>query len=364
MVVVIAVVVGMVMAEGGGRDRMRMPYPHTPIYYIHTSTTTTTRPLAMSYLPEKVSVAPLVLLSVVDHYNRTSTSGKNRVVGAILGERVSDVNSGGGGVVRVTNSFAVPFEEDARNPDVWYLDHNYIEGMQDMFKKINAKEKLIGWYHSGPRLRSADMAINEVLKRFCPHPMLLIVDVNPEKVGIPTDAYFAVDEVKADGSSAGRTFYHVPGEIRAEDAEEIGVEHLLRDVRNAAAGTLATRISQQLSSLKGLSGRLQGIAAYLDRVLKGELPVNHEILGELQNVFNLLPNLSASQNAVLERAFTTNANDQLMIVYLSSMVRAVVAFHDMIDNKIQNKKKLGLLDQEKEVKPKKKNDEPEPVNAN
>lgn len=26
------------------------------------------------------------------------------------------------------NSFAVPFEEDLRNPNIWYLDHNFLEG--------------------------------------------------------------------------------------------------------------------------------------------------------------------------------------------------------------------------------------------
>ena len=29
----------------------------------------------------------------------------------------------------VTNSFAVPFEEDSKNKDVWFLDHNYLENM-------------------------------------------------------------------------------------------------------------------------------------------------------------------------------------------------------------------------------------------
>lgn len=49
----------------------------------------------------KVSVAPLVLLSVVDHYNRAaSTSSKNkRVVGVLLGQN-------DGKTVRVSNSFA------------------------------------------------------------------------------------------------------------------------------------------------------------------------------------------------------------------------------------------------------------------
>lgn len=49
--------------------------------------------------PEKVTVHPLVLLSVVDHYNRVAKDTKKRVVGVLLGS-VSK------GEVDVTNSFA------------------------------------------------------------------------------------------------------------------------------------------------------------------------------------------------------------------------------------------------------------------
>lgn len=65
-----------------------------------------------------------------------------------------------------------------------------------MFKKINAREKLIGWYHSGPKLRASDLEINELFKKYTPNPLLVIVDVQPKEVGVPTDAYFAVDEIK------------------------------------------------------------------------------------------------------------------------------------------------------------------------
>lgn len=84
---------------------------------------------------------------------------------------------------------------------MWFLDHNFVESMRDMFKKINAREKLIGWYHSGPKLRASDLEINELFKRYTPNPLLVIVDVQPKEVGVPTDAYFAVDEIK-DVSSA------------------------------------------------------------------------------------------------------------------------------------------------------------------
>lgn len=93
-------------------------------------------------------------------------------------------------------SSTVPFEEDDKDPSVWFLDHNYVESMNDMFKKINAREKLIGWYHSGPKLRASDLEINELFKRYTPNPLLCIIDVQPKEAGVPTDAYFAVEEIK------------------------------------------------------------------------------------------------------------------------------------------------------------------------
>lgn len=44
--------------------------------------------------------------------------------------------------VNVANSFAIPFEEDEKDSKTWFLDHNYIEGMWDMFKKVNGEHFL------------------------------------------------------------------------------------------------------------------------------------------------------------------------------------------------------------------------------
>jgi 26S proteasome regulatory subunit N8 len=157
-----------------------------------------------------------------------------------------------------------------------------------------------------------------------------------------------------DGTTTSKTFVHTPSIIEAEEAEEIGVEHLLRDIRDVAVGTLSTRITSQLQSLQGLHLRLRDIGQYLQKVLDEDLPVNHAILGNLQDVFNLLPNLAtpkaaaggaangtvaagAIDNGELARAMSVKTNDQLMAIYLSSLIRAITAFHDLIDNKIQNK---------------------------
>lgn len=59
-----------------------------------------------------------------------------------------------------------------------------------------ARERMIGWYHTGPKLRASDQEINDLFKRFIARPVMVIVDVRPHTVGIPTDAYFAVEEIK------------------------------------------------------------------------------------------------------------------------------------------------------------------------
>merc|ERR1712000_62973 len=305
-------------------------------YHNHPSKMPATTAETLTLVSRTVSVAPLVLLSVADHYGRSGKSARKRVVGVLLGQN-------DGKNVRVSNSFAVPFEEDEKDPSVWFLDHNYVESMADMFKKINAREKLIGWYHSGPKLRASDLQINELFKRYTPNPLLVIIDVQPKESGVPTDAYFAVEEIKDDGTTTTKTFVHTPSIIEAEEAEEIGVEHLLRDIRDVAVGTLSTRVTNQLQSLQGLHLRLREIGNYLQRVLNGDLPVNHAILGNLQDVFNLLPNLftpetmGKSANGDLSTAFSVKTNDQLMAIYLSSLIRAITAFHDLIENKIQNR---------------------------
>jgi 26S proteasome regulatory subunit N8 len=58
---------------------------------------------------DSVIIHPLVLLSVADHYHRVARGTRKRVVGVLLG-------SSSRGKVDATNSFAVPFEEDSRNP--------------------------------------------------------------------------------------------------------------------------------------------------------------------------------------------------------------------------------------------------------
>eukprot|EP00035_Acanthoeca_spectabilis_P034874 m.31319 g.31319 ORF g.31319 m.31319 type:complete len:338 (+) comp6920_c0_seq1:33-1046(+) len=291
-----------------------------------------------------VVVHPLVLLSVVDHYNRTCKDTTKRAVGVLLG-------SWKGNVLDVANSFAVPFEEDAKNPEVYFLDHDYLGSMFKMFRKVNAREKIIGWYHTGPKLRKGDVNINEVLRRFCPHPLLVIIDVRPtDHVELPVSAYVSVEEVHSDGTPSSKTFEHLPSEVGAEEAEEVGVEHLLRDIKDlGAGGSLTDKIQRQLASLKGMHACLHDLHEYVGLVTAKKLPLNHEISYLLQNVFNLLPNM---EEPTFVSSMTSLTSDQMLVLYLSALVRSTIALHNLINNKIENHR----AEQEKEKKDNQKKD--------
>uniref|UniRef100_A0A8B9JQC0 26S proteasome non-ATPase regulatory subunit 7 n=1 Tax=Astyanax mexicanus TaxID=7994 RepID=A0A8B9JQC0_ASTMX len=300
---------------------------------------------------ERVVVHPLVLLSVVDHFNRIGKVGsQKRVVGVLLGSWQKKV-------LDVSNSFAVPFDEDDKDDSVWFLDHDYLENMYGMFKKVNARERIVGWYHTGPKLHKNDIAINELMKQYCSNSVLVIIDVKPKDLGLPTEAYISVEEVH-DVSFVLYTLnictYMNFFEIGAEEAEEVGVEHLLRDIKDTTVGTLSQRITNQVHGLKGLNSKLLDIKSYLEKVATGKLPINHQIIYQLQDVFNLLPDVNLQE---FIKAFYLKTNDQMLVVYLASLIRSVVALHNLINNKIANRDAEKKEGQEKDDSKKEKKED-------
>mmetsp|Transcript_3631 Transcript_3631/g.8665 ORF Transcript_3631/g.8665 Transcript_3631/m.8665 type:complete len:339 (-) Transcript_3631:61-1077(-) len=281
---------------------------------------------------QEVTMHPLVLLSAADHYHRVARGTRKRVVGVLLGS-VSK------GIVDCTNSFAVPFEEDSKNASVFYLDHNYLENMLAMFRKVSAKERVVGFYSTGPQIRQNDLRIYDIVKRFLPAktitpPVFCIIDIRPDRQSLPTTAYKVVEEVTTkDGQREVKlNFAHVPCEMGAIEAEEVGVEHLLRDINDPTVSTVASLIKGKISGLATLAEKLVECKDYLEACVRGDQKVNPEIVANLQTILNLLPNLNTEE---MVRSILIKTNDMQLAIYLSALIRSVIALHDLINNRIR-----------------------------
>ncbi len=104
----------------------------------------------------------------------------------------------------------------------------------------------------------------------------------------------------------------------------------MRDIKDTSVGSLSTQINNQLYSLKGLFQHLNEIKLYLDKVVNGTLPINHAIIYNLQDMFNLLPDIHIGETV---KSFAVKTNDELLVIYLASMIRSVIALHQLIENK-------------------------------
>jgi len=83
---------------------------------------------------------------------------------------------------------------------------------------------------------------------------------------------------------------------------------------------------------------------------RGDLLANKSLKhGEIvQDIFNLLPNIDAE----LTRSFAVKSNDMMMVVYVASLIRSVLALHNLINNKVPPPLNISLLlMHQRDVKP-------------
>lgn len=182
-------------------------------------------------------------------------------------------------------------------------------------------------------------------------------------------------------------------------------------LKHATSRSFAHVVVPGPQALKGLHSRLREIQAYLELVVAGKLPINHDIMTFLQDIVNLLPNMNVesltkslagawlAQGTVahdhcpvtkhgqqlcsrvvsrqkqqsggscsgiscckaVSRSCTccpssaycryvnhcvyspstlllppaVKSNDMMLVIYLSSLIRSILALHKLIDNKEQ-----------------------------
>ncbi len=75
--------------------------------------------------------------------------------------------------------------------------------------------------------------------------------------------------------------------------------------------------------------------------------MNHQIIYQLQDIFNLLPDIG---NPEFVKALYVKTNDQMLVVYASALCRSIIALHNLINNKLANREaEKKELDKKKEL---------------
>jgi 26S proteasome regulatory subunit N8 len=275
--------------------------------------------------PVRVAVHPIVLLSIADHHNRVVQSVQNkRVMGILLGDEFR-------GQVNVVQSFAVPFEEEPSDPKIFFVDTNFIDDMYELHRKVTLKERIVGWYSSKSTVSPNDLDIHHQMRRYTPNPIFITTDVGArDPHEIPVSAFIGAEIVRPDGQPIVTSFQNVPTVVDFLEVEEIGVEHLLRDIKDVDVSAIGTTLTNSVHGLAALEARLTSISAYLGDVIEKRLPVDPEIIGITQSIFNLLPNLALPDT---EQSIMTESDHSAFLIFIGQLCRSVVAVHELVNHR-------------------------------
>ncbi len=126
-----------------------------------------------------VSVHPVALFSILDHYlRRRAESPQARVIGTLLGTRTESE-------VEIRTAFAVPHDE---TEDQVSIEIEYHKSMLELHARANPNETIVGWYATGSDLNTYSALIQDFYSReTAPHQAVhLTMDTNvqDENLGV------------------------------------------------------------------------------------------------------------------------------------------------------------------------------------
>jgi translation initiation factor 3 subunit F len=258
-----------------------------------------------------VRVHPVVIFTICDAYIRRNEN-QERVIGTLLGTI-------GDGVVDIKNCYAVPHSESNDQVAVDVVHH---QTMAELQGKVNARERIVGWFSTGTDVSGSDALIHNFYTNECANPVHLILDTDISQYGSVVKA-FVSRVLSVQGNQLAREFQEVPCEVKASEAERVAGDLLLTE----ATDVLPTELEGLASSLKTLDGVIAAAAEYVDQVLQGSLEGDVVFGRQLAEALSAVPRMSTQDLTKLVR---NNQNDIVLTTYLSDLIRAQIALSDRL----------------------------------
>jgi len=284
------------------------------------SATTDTAAATSITLVKEVRVHPVVLASVIDMHMRR-TSGP-RVIGAISG-----VVSEDGAVIDITDCFPVIYEVSCEDGGTVQLDLDLLQQMKKQRKGTAPHESLVGWFSSMMEIPETSAVIHEFFcKEATTQTVCIMLCVDPNSCEFKT--YVSDFSSKPLQMPLKEYFHEVPSRMGASDMERMTMSILCRaDTKAQADGVPEVAINRLYNREATFESLGRMIATARDCVKNPEDPrfakVDPKIRAELEGV---IARIEAVKPEDIEKVFTENVTDVLMISYVTTLAKNQLHF--------------------------------------
>jgi translation initiation factor 3 subunit F len=260
----------------------------------------------------KAKVQPLAIFEILDHYIRRN-EGQEEVIGTLLGTSV-------GGTVVVTSSFPAPglFQWADDKPKENEVLMSHIRNMYALSQKTSPNEQIVGWYSTSKIFDQRTALTHNFFWGECSgdvSPVLLTVD--PSTIGLDLQCFVNGATLTVGDKALIASFTPVNFELAPLEGEASSLRSASRSSELASlAGDLAA-LDHSLASVISL---LKSVTAYVDGVVAGKAKPNPALGRLLVNITGrLLPSITPEY---LDKIFTDNLKDLLLVVYLANLTKS------------------------------------------
>ncbi|KAI7861620.1 maintenance of mitochondrial structure and function-domain-containing protein [Spinellus fusiger] len=273
-----------------------------------------------------ISVHPLVILNISDHYTRIKLQNpaaleKGRVYGALLATQI-------GRTIELMNSCELPANTHEEGQVT--LNNVYLSTKLDQLKQVFPLLDFIGWYSLGESPTEADLHLHQ---QFLPlHESCLFLQMNPKVLGhgikeFPVSIYESVLDIVHETTRLG--FVKASYRVETNEAERIAIEQVAKpSTSDTGAGLVIAHLTTQKNAIAMLNSRIQFLQGYLKDVMEGVMPVDHTILRQLASVCRGSPVIDSM---AFNEQFSTEYNDVLLVTYLATITQGMNILNNLID---------------------------------
>jgi hypothetical protein len=163
----------------------------------------------------EVFLHPVIIFEILKQISRPSENKKiEKKIGCVLGFIFDNK-------INCSSSFEIPFDKKSSN--ILFLDKIFMEKMALMFKKINNKEKIIGWYNLKNKITQSDIILHKIFFGYAHYPILFLFWIKNQIKGVFFEAFIE----KQKNIKKRIIFQNIPIKLGMLKCEEIGIYQIL-----------------------------------------------------------------------------------------------------------------------------------------
>ncbi len=274
---------------------------------------------------------PLPLIAIVDYHIRRG-GNQVRSIGALLGKASSGRN------IEVEECFAIPLEESESDVSI---GSDYLKKVITLSKLSYPDLEVVGWFTTTSEgdnntldniITTKSCMIHETFSDETPNPIHVIVDTSSKQQRKDIVRAFTISTMELNGKLLAAEFRPVNVELVSSEAERIGVDLVLRSV--SGSGAVSMDAIKDISDLTGLEtvvkkllGMLEEVSAYVEAVVAGKIPSDHEVGRQIANLIARCPRIKSE---LFVDSFNKSLHDLLTVIYLSDLIRTQMAIGEKV----------------------------------